>query len=551
MLDTEVSNGKSKKNSNGNGGSARAVSTKSKLLTTAASLLQMLEKLGTNIFVADAQFNLIYMNQRAEDTMTGIDDVVRGLFGIATDDLVGGSIDRFHKGDLKDKVRRILSDPRNFPYRTKIAVGPRKLDLNVNIIEEGAKTLGYAVNWEDITEKERLDRETARLTSMMEQLPINVMMCDPEFTIVYMNPATRKTLRTLEHLLAAPVDKIMGQKIDIFHKDPAKQRALLSNPERNLPHRAKIRLGPETLQFLASPIYDGEKRYLGAMVTWAIVSDRVQLAEDFEKQIGAVVQNVNSSAAEMEASSQTMAAGAEETSRQAQTVATGSQQASRSVESVAASSEEMSKSVKEIAQRVQEAASIAQQASREAESTTQIIGSLSKSSDEIGQVVKVIASIAQQTNLLALNATIEAARAGEAGKGFAVVANEVKELARQTAKATEEINLKISNVQKGTHSAVNAIDTISQVIHRLNEISMGVAGAVEEQNAATSEISRSATEAARGTNDVNQNIVQVSRVAEETGHAAVEMQKSAALLTEEAAKLNMTADSFLKKIREF
>jgi methyl-accepting chemotaxis protein len=551
MLGTDVTNGKGKKSSNGKSGNGSGSMLKSKILTQAAPLLQMLEKLGTNIFVADANFNLIYMNARADETMTAMEEVVRSLFGIGADDLVGGSIDRFHKGDLKEKVRRILSDKRNFPYRTKISVGPRRLDLNVNVLDEGTKIGGYIVNWEDITEKERLDNETARMNSMLEQLPINVMVCDPEFTIVYMNPATRKTLKQLEHLLPMPVERIAGQKIDIFHKDPAKQRTLLSNPERNLPHRARIKLGPETLNFQANAIYDSNKKFQGTMVSWSVITDRVNLAEDFEKQIGAVVQNVNSSAAEMEASSQTMAAGAEETSRQAQNVASGSQQASRSVESVAASAEEMSKSVKEIAQRVQEAASIAQQASREAESTTQIIGSLSKSSEEIGQVVKVIASIAQQTNLLALNATIEAARAGEAGKGFAVVANEVKELARQTAKATEEINLKISNVQKGTNSAVGAIDTISQVIHRLNEISMGVAGAVEEQNAATSEISRSATEAARGTTDVNQNIVQVSRVAEETGHAAVEMQKSAALLTEEAARLNMTAESFLKKIREF
>ena len=457
-----------------------------------------------------------------------------------------------------------------------------------------------------VTRMNVLKAEAERISSMVENSPTNMMFCAPDLTIQYMNPASEKTLRTIEHVLPCKVDDIVGQSVDIFHKNPAHQRQILTNPTAQLPRRANIVVGTETMDLNVTAINAADGSFIGAMATWALVTEQLRIeheatqaqarertaATDLQTKVdslnitlaaaasgdltaqvtvsgsdaigqmgnavGKLLGDLRSSIQAIAVNSEALAAAAEElqvvsaqmggnsaeTSRQVGLVSDASVEVSRNVETVSAASEQMSASIKEIARNASEAANVATQAVEAAKITNATVAKLGDSSAEIGQIVKVITGIAQQTNLLALNATIEAARAGEAGKGFAVVANEVKELAKETAKATEDISAKIEAIQNDTHSSVESITGILSIIDQIAEFQDTIAAAVEEQAATTSEIARSVSDASRGSQEITANMHTVAQAADSTANGANDSSRAASELARMATDLQTLVGQF-------
>lgn len=492
-----------------------------------AEMLSMLENAPVNIMSCDLDRTVTYLNPASRTTLKKLEK----FLPMPIEKIIGAKIDVFHKNP--DHQARMLADRRNLPHRAIINVGDEKLDLLASATVDGnGNHTGTMITWDIVTEKLETENSMIKFASMVELSPINTLLADLDFNLVYMNSASKKTLRKIEHLLPKPVDQLLGDKIDIFHKDPSRIRKIVADP-KNLPHQANIKLGPETLMLLASPIFDAKQNYIGPMVTWDLITDRVTLVTNLNEassQLAAAASELNATASELSSN-------AEETNREAVSAAGASEEISRGVDAVATNSEEMNAAIKEIARNASEASAMSNSTLKQAHATNETIQQLGQSSQEVGNVIKVISSIAQQTNLLALNATIEAARAGEAGRGFSVVANEVKELAKQTARATEEITGKINAIQKDTAAAVEAIGTIANSIEKLNNIAGAIAASVEEQQATTNEMSRVVQDSAKGVNSITRNIKAVSEASSQTSTGASQCLTAAKQLAQLAESL--------------
>lgn len=364
----------------------------------------------------------------------------------------------------------------------------------------------------DVTAKKN---ETSRLLRMIDDMPVAVMTADPknDFKINYLNNTSRKTLEAIEKYLPIKASEMMGRSFDVFHKNPHHQRNMLADASR-LPHRTKIKVGPETLDLQVSAITDADGAYVGPMLTWSVVTAQLAMAEE----VAGVVDALGTAIGEMKDSAQGLNRSAEAASERANSVAAGS--------------EEMTSSIHEISGQVGRVSERTQQIANQATATDATVRNLATNAGEVDTVVGMIKSIADQTNLLALNATIEAARAGAAGRGFAVVATEVKELAGQTAKATGEITHKVKAIQTATGEAVTAIRLITDEVTELSKLTLAMASAVEEQAASTQEMSS--------------NITGVSAAAGETGQLAEMVRQISDKLEAHSAGLGASMTKYLK-----
>ncbi|HDL16704.1 MAG TPA: methyl-accepting chemotaxis protein, partial [Rhizobiales bacterium] len=130
-----------------------------------------------------------------------------------------------------------------------------------------------------------------------------------------------------------------------------------------------------------------------------------KLADEFNANVGGIVETVSSASAELNATAQSMAGISEETSNQANAVAAASEEASANVQTVASATEEMSNTIREINGQVADASQASKKAVVDVATTAAKMNTLAQTADKIGEVVSLISDIAEQTNLLALNAT--------------------------------------------------------------------------------------------------------------------------------------------------
>ena len=404
----------------------------------------------------------------------------------------------------------------------------------------------------------KLEKKNAELMSwfqsammMIEAAPVALLWCDTErdFEITFVNKAAKPLLTSIAKELPCAPDAVSGQKVfDLFPKirDELKQR--LPHPDK-LPWHSIQSMADEVVDFGFIPIYDQKGLYCGCMAALVPLTERMRMAARFETNVKGSVDRLLAAFEDMQRRLQAMTGAAEKAEAQSVVVAAAAEEATTNAQTAASSTEQLARVTQHIGQQMTRCGEMAEGAASRAGTTTEKAATLSEASRRIGEVVTVIANIAAQTNLLALNATIEAARAGAAGKGFAVVASEVKALSQQTAKATDDVALEVSNVQRAVDDVVTAIRSVAETIGSMSEIFSSVAGGVHEQEAAALEITRSVQHASAGAREVSSNIAGVKDMSVDVRAAAQQVLGAMTELSGLSRGLGANADAFLQQVR--
>lgn len=125
------------------------------LLNRADVLRSVLDRMVANVFIADADMRIVYVNRRAEHAFKAIEPEVRARFGVGFDDLVNGSIHRFHRDPAS--VERILRTA-SMPFESTFTFGSVTLATSIErILDHDGSTLGYVVVWSDVSDKAALE----------------------------------------------------------------------------------------------------------------------------------------------------------------------------------------------------------------------------------------------------------------------------------------------------------------------------------------------------------------------------------------------------------
>jgi methyl-accepting chemotaxis protein len=231
---------------------------------------------------ATIEFNL-------DGTIVDANENFLNTVGYSLDEIKGQNHSMFVEADYKasaeyksfwDGLRRGEFNSGKFK---RIGKGGKEIWLRASynpILDESGKPFKVVKFASDITETEVAAHEALFKSSAFSGSSVAMMMIDRDFMVTYVNEATKQLLAAnadafREVWPSFNADNVVGACIDMFHKNPAHQRQLLSDPSR-LPYQTEISVGDIKFSLNVSGVFDADRKYIGTTLEWAdVTADRL------------------------------------------------------------------------------------------------------------------------------------------------------------------------------------------------------------------------------------------------------------------------------------
>jgi len=461
----------------------------------ATKIQTALDNVSSSVMMADNDRNVFYMNATVKKLFQDAEeDIRRDLPSFSADDLLGGSIDRFHKNpEHQEKLLATLKET----YSAELTLGGRTLAIVANpIFSSDGERLGSAVEWRDRTTEVAVEKE-------------------------------------VQDIVDAARAGQLGQRIALEGKDGFFRG---------------LGQGINDLLDTLSTVFDDVAAVMGNLANGRLTNtsdaNYQGLFAEVQSDINQTVDNLDDIVSKLRASVDLINTASNEISAGNNNLSARTEQQASALEETASSMEELTSTVKHNADNAQQANQLASSARQVAEKGGSIVGQavnameeINSSSRKIAEIIGVIDEIAFQTNLLALNASVEAARAGEQGRGFAVVATEVRNLAGRSATAAKEIK---ELIQDSVGKVQVGADLVGQSGETLEEIVNGV----KKVGDIVSEIAAASVQQSAGIDQVNQAVTSMDEVTQHNAALAEETSAASASMSEKAGEMEHLMEFF-------
>ncbi|UJX25378.1 methyl-accepting chemotaxis protein [Pseudoalteromonas sp. CF6-2] len=259
-----------------------------------ADLSNALRVCQASVMIANNDLEIVFVNEQVKQMLKAREsDLQSVLPNFSVANLVGTCVDDFHKQPSHQReLLRTLTEP----YKTTLRLAGLIFSLIATPwVSVSGKRLGTIVEWQDITDRvnkaeaeKREAEENLRVRRALDRVATNTMIADAGNNIIYMNEAVLNMMKIAESDLRKDLpnfnsNNLIGQNIDVFHKNPAHQRNMLAKLSST--YSTEIVVGGRTFGLVANPIFTPDDERIGTVVEWDDRTAEVAI----EKEIAGLV----------------------------------------------------------------------------------------------------------------------------------------------------------------------------------------------------------------------------------------------------------------------